>query len=101
MKYLLIYKLFEKNMNNIRQKLIDKIKTDIDLDGFEYELTSDLKIYRPTLSWQQKTAGRMIWYWYINGHVIGSSEKMTDLLKSKKLEVYKHKVTMDYEISSS
>ena len=87
-------------MTTIRQQLIDKIKSDVDLCGLENELTVDLKINRPTLSWQQKTAGRMIWFWYLNGHLIGSSEKTTDLLKSKKIEVYQPCVG-DYELCSS
>ena len=87
-------------MSSIRQKLIDKIKSDCDLIGMENLLTCALKIHRPTLSWQHKTAGRMIWYWYINGHVIGSSENMKDLLKSPKLEAYSPSHG-DYEISSS
>jgi len=87
-------------MSKIRQKLIDKIKSDVDLCGLENQLTTDLKIYRPTLTWQHKTAGRMLWYWYINGQMIGSSENMKELLKSPKLEVYSPSHG-DYEISSS
>lgn len=87
-------------MHIIRQKLIDKIKSDCDLNGLENLLTVDLEIHRPTLTWQHKTAGRMIWYWYINGSAIGSSENMKDLLKSPKLEVYKL-THGDYELSSS
>jgi hypothetical protein len=87
-------------MKNTRQRLIDKIKKDVDLCGLESELTINLKIHRPTLSWQHKTAGRMIWYWIINGHIIGSCEKMGDLLKSEKLVIYQP-CSGDYEISSS
>ena len=87
-------------MSSIRQQLIDKIKNDVDLCGLEDKLTTDLKIYRPTLSWQHKTAGRMVWYWYIDGSAIGSSENMKDLLKSPKLEVYSP-IHGDYELSSS
>ena len=64
-------------MSSIRQKLIDKIKKDCDLCGLEDKLTTDLKIYRTTLSWQHKTAGRMVWY--INGQAVGSSENMKEL----------------------
>ena len=87
-------------MSSIRQKLIDKIKQDCDLCGLEEQLTVDLKIHRPTLTWQHKTAGRMIWYWYINGQAIGSAENMKELLKSPKLEVYSP-THGDYELSSS
>lgn len=87
-------------MNSIRQKLIDKIKSEIDLHGFEDQLTVDLKIYRPTLTWQHKTAGRMNWYWYVNGRVIGSTENMRELLKSPKLEVDSSSHG-DFELSSS
>jgi hypothetical protein len=87
-------------MSSIRQKLIDKIKSEVNLCGLEDELTTDLKIHRPTLTWQHKTAGRMIWYWYINGYMIGSSENMKELLKSPKLELYRP-TYFDYEISSS
>jgi len=86
-------------MRGVRQKLIDKIKSDCDLNGLENELTIDLKIFRPTLSWQHKTAGRMQWYWMINGTLIGSSELMKDLLKSPKLEIYRP--YDDYELSST
>lgn len=89
-------------MASIRQRLIDKIKTDCsgELIGLEEKITADLPIHRPTLSWQQKTAGRMVWYWYIDGYCIGSSENMKDLLKATKLEVYKP-CFGDFEISSS
>jgi hypothetical protein len=87
-------------MSSIRKKLIDKIKSDCDLDGLEEQLTVDLRIHRPTLTWQHKAAGRMVWYWYINGSMIGSSENMKELLKSNKLEVYKS-TSKDYELSSS
>jgi len=87
-------------MSSIRQQLIAKIKNDVDLCGLEDKLTTDLKIYRPTLSWQHKTAGRMVWYWYINGYIIGSSENMKDLLKSPKLEAYSS-THGNYELLSS
>lgn len=85
----------------IREKLIHRVKSDLNLNGLEDDLTIDLKIYRPTMSWAHKAAGRMIWYWYIRGYCIGSSETMKELLKSEKLVLYIHKDTMDYEISSS
>jgi hypothetical protein len=87
-------------MSSIRQKLIDKIKQDCDLYGLEEQLTVDLKIHRPTLTWQHKTAGRMVWYWYINGYLIGSAENMKELLTSKKLELDRSSHG-DYELSSS
>jgi hypothetical protein len=87
-------------MSSIRQKLIDKIKQDCNLCGLEDQLTVDLKIHRPTLSWQHKTAGRMVWYWYVNGYVIGSAENMKELLSCKKLEFYRLSHG-DYELSSS
>ena len=86
-------------MKNVRQKLIDRIALDIPELRFKPDLTTE--IHRPTLSWQHKTAGRLVWYWYIDGNTIGSSELMTTLLKSKnKLVLYQaaHGV---YEISSS
>ena len=87
-------------MRYVKQALINKIKNDLSLNGLEHELTKELVIIRPTLSWNDKTSGRMIWYWLIRGNLIGSSEKMTELLKSNKLEVYKpDKFT--FEISSS
>ncbi len=84
-------------MRNVRQKLIAKIKSDTDL---EFDINLDTKIFRPTLSWQHKTVGRLVWYWMVDGLLIGSSEKMTDLLKSEKLEVYVP-VWGVYELSSS
>ena len=87
-------------MSSIRQQLIDKIKKDVSLGGLEDQLNVNLKINRPYLSWQHLTAGRMVWYWYINGHVIGSAENIKELLKSPKLEVCSP-THGDYELSSS
>ena len=85
----------------IRQKLIDKIITDIGSEiWFMDEIDQNIKICRPTLTWQHRTAGRFIWYWNINGYLVGSSEGMRDLLKSKKLVLYKP-TWGDFEISSS
>jgi hypothetical protein len=84
----------------IREQLIEKIKTDVDLGGLEDLLTKDLEIFRPTLTWQQKTVGRTVWFWYVHGCTIGSPEGMKALLKSPKLEVYKP-TRFDYQILSS
>ena len=72
-------------MNNIRTKLISKIKEDT---GFEINPKS--KFQRPSLTWAHKSAGRMSWYFYTDkGFIIGSSENMKQLLKSDKIQVYK------------
>jgi len=42
----------------------------------------------------------MVWYWYVNGYVIGSAENMKELLSCKKLEFYRLSHG-DYELSSS
>jgi hypothetical protein len=87
-------------MASIRDKLISKIKKECNLNGLENHLTKQLKIFRPKLSWNDKTAGRMLWYWYIDGRIIGSAENIKELLKSPKLEVYRSSHG-DYEFSSS
>ena len=72
-------------MKNIRMKLIEKIKTDTGI-----VINTDEKLYRPTLSWTHKTAGRFIWYFYPStglcaGKQIGSCENMTELLTSERI----------------
>lgn len=78
----------------IRKKLKAKIKTDT---GFD--IPDNAVFHRHSnLSWQQLTAGRLIWYWRIpadgsrlaNEYTIGSSEKMTDLLKCPCIKLHKH-----------
>lgn len=71
-------------MNNTRQKLIKKIKDDT---GFI--VNPEWPLYRPTLTWVHKSAGRMIWYWYDHGICIGSSEKMRVLLKSNQIKMHR------------
>lgn len=72
-------------MRNVRQKLIQKIEEDT---GFR--IHNDWKFERPTLNWAHKSAGRMCWYYYTNdGTIVGSSENMTELLKSEKIVIYK------------
>jgi len=56
----------------IRQKLKDKIKADT---GYEVK---NGDFYRPTLTWQYLSAGRMKWYWIIDGYCVGSAENMRD-----------------------
>ena len=79
----------------IRGKLIDKIQKDT---GIKIKL--DWEFRRPTLNWSGKSAGRMIWY-FINEekNIIGSSEKMLDLLKSNKIQLLKDGCF--FELSSS
>jgi hypothetical protein len=70
-------------MKHVRQKLIEKIEKDT---GFS--IHNGWKFERPTLNWAHKSAGRMIWYYYTDrGIVVGSSEKMTELLRSEKIEM--------------
>jgi hypothetical protein len=72
-------------MKNVRHNLIQKIEKDT---GFRIQ--NDWKFERPTLNWAHKSAGRMIWYYYTDkGFIVGSCEKMTDLLKSDKIIIYK------------
>ncbi len=63
----------------IIQKLKDKIKADT---GYEVK---NGELYRPTLTWAHASAGRMKWYWLIDGYCVGSAENMKDLLKSPKI----------------
>ena len=84
-------------MGSIRQKLIDKIKAETELT---FEINSQTPFYRPTLTWQHKTVGRLAWYWLVEGMSVGSSETMTALLKSPKLVIYQP-VWGIYEVSSS
>tara|TARA_R110000796_G_scaffold249560_1_gene377459 strand:- start:578 stop:820 length:243 start_codon:yes stop_codon:yes gene_type:complete len=63
----------------IRQKLKDKIKLDT---GYEVK---NGDFYRATLTWSHASAGRMKWYWNINGYIVGSAENMKDLLSSPKI----------------
>ncbi|MCK9429808.1 MAG: hypothetical protein M0R17_07355 [Candidatus Omnitrophica bacterium] len=85
-------------MKGIRQKLINKIKSDCDCCGLEDELTTDLKLYRNTSSRHRRSTGVMLWYWMVAGRLIGSTEKMTRLLKYNKLYVLKL-YSGDYEIT--
>jgi len=68
---------------NIRNKLIEKIKKDT---GVEVPL--DAKLCRRTLSWQRKAEGCFAWFWYTkDGRVIGSTEKMKELLNAEKIDM--------------
>jgi hypothetical protein len=87
-------------MASIRQQLIDKIKTDLKDEFLYFDITIDRPFYRPTLTWQQKTVGRLIWYWLEGSYMIGSSENIKDLLKAEKLVIYQHCFGIQ-EISSS
>jgi hypothetical protein len=70
-------------MRHVRQNLIQKIEKDT---GFRIHNT--WKFERPTLNWSHKSVGRMIWYYYTDrGIIVGSCEKMTELLKSDKIEM--------------
>ena len=69
----------------IRERLIKKIKTDT---GYKVKGTG--LFYRPTLSWVHKSAGRMIWWWLIDGICVGSAENMKDLLNSTKIVMTNH-----------
>jgi hypothetical protein len=71
----------------IRQKLLEKIKKDCGI-----EISKESLFFRPTLTWQHKSAGRFIWYFYsvdsndkYYGKQIGSAEKMSELLRSEKI----------------
>ena len=70
-------------MKHVRHKLIEKIEKDT---GFR--IHNGWKFERPTLNWAHKSAGRMIWYYYTDrGIIVGSAEKMTELLRSEKIEM--------------
>ena len=65
---------------SIREKLIKKIEIDTG-----YIVKNGSVFYRPTLNWVHKTAGRMVWYWLIDGICVGSAENMKELLKSPEI----------------
>jgi hypothetical protein len=84
-------------MRNVRQNLIQKIKKDT---GFKIQ--SDWEFRRPTLSWQHRSAGRFIWFYYTdNGDIVGSSEKMTELLKCERIKLHSGSNYGFYEFSTS
>jgi len=66
---------------SIREKLKKKIKADT---GFE---VGEGKLYRHNLSWAHATAGRMKWYWLVDGVCVGSAENMRELLNSDKITI--------------
>lgn len=66
-------------------KIRDKLKEKIEVDtGYKVK---NGEFYRPTLTWSHASAGRMKWYWLIDGYCVGSAENMRDLLKSSKIVI--------------